>query len=306
MNEQTRAEGKDFARFIASLSQSDITKGNQIQRQQVEQDYKEFLVQFKKGNCYLCNKPLKSFSKKSPCVHWLLKPNGFKKNDLPAIAKLYGFSQLQGFLRWVANQDGFARNINDLPEEGSSSKLFEVTIKYKNLDWAFSCAESDYLGHATSQNAKYPHYHFQMRVDKRSFINYNDFHVPFSEMDIIEIEAKRSLPIKIKQQHLFGEGMHDVLNDATVEHIVRNSIPTKARDKADFEIDIVVIAQEGETINGDDLNKITQEAKENNVTIASLIHKLPSSNTQVIVTAGTHVVKQTPRSGRKKDAKPKD
>ena len=303
MNEQTRAKGEDFAKFIASLSQSDITKGNQIQRQQAKREYKEFLEQFKIGNCYLCNKPLKSFSKKSPCAHWLLKPKGFKKNDLPAIAKFYGFSQLQSFLRWVANQDGFARNINDLPEEGSGSKLFEVTIKYKNLDWAFSCAESDYLGHATSQHAKYPHYHFQMRVDKRSFINYNDFHVPFSEMDIIEIEAKRLLPNKIKQQHSFGEGMRDILNDETVEHIVRNSIPTKVRDKADFEIDTIVIAQEGETINGDDLNKIIQEAKKNNVTIASLIHKLPNSNTQVIVTAGSSIVEQTPRSGRKQRCK---
>ena len=181
--------------------------------------------------------------------------------------------------------------------------LFEVTIKYKNLDWAFSCAESDYIGHATSQHAKYPHYHFQMRVDKRSFINYNDFHVPFSERDIIEIEAKRSLPNKIKQQHSFGEGMHDILNDKTVEHIVRNSIPTKVRDEADFKIDTIVKAEEGETINGDDLNKIIQEAKENNVTIASLIHKLPNSNTQVIVTAGSRVVEQTPRFGRKQRCK---
>ena len=48
MNEQTQAKGKSFAKFIASLSQSDITNGNQIQRQQVEEEYKEFLEQFKK------------------------------------------------------------------------------------------------------------------------------------------------------------------------------------------------------------------------------------------------------------------
>ena len=42
MNEQTQAKGKSFAKFIASLSQSDITNGNQIQRQQVEEEYKEF------------------------------------------------------------------------------------------------------------------------------------------------------------------------------------------------------------------------------------------------------------------------
>lgn len=212
----------------------------------------------------------------------------------------YGFFQIQSFLRWIANQDGFARNINDLSCEGSSNKLFEVTIKYKKIEWAFSCVESDYQGHATSQHAKHSHYHFQMRIERQPFINYSDFHVPFSEMDIINIEAMRTSPGQIKQRFSFGEGMSDVFNEDTVEQLVNAVVPGESYDEAPFKIDTIAMAKEGTTISGDDLFEIIQEAKSKNVTVASLMHKLPNSHAQVIVTPGPGVVEQAPRSGRKK------
>lgn len=302
MNKDPRAKGKDFAKFLESLPEETRVHGNEVSFRAAKAEHQDFLEYFGKGHCYLCKKPLTSFSKKSPCPHWLLKPKGFKKNDLLLIAQHYGYYQIQSFLRWVANQEGFARNINDLPDEGTGSKLFEVTIKYKNLEWAFSCAESDYQGHATSQHAKYQHYHFQMRLDRKPFINYSDFHVPFSEMDVINIEAMRARPDKIKQRFSFGEGMHDVLNDSTVEHIVNATVPGDSTDEAPFKIDTIAMAEEGKTISGDDLYEIIQEAKAKNVTVASLMHKLPNAHTRVIVTPGPGVVEQAPRSGRKKDA----
>lgn len=302
VNKDPRAKGRDFAKFLESLPEETRAHGNEASFRAAEAQYQDFLEHFGKGHCYLCKKPLTSFSKKSPCPHWLLKPKGFKKNDLLLIAQHYGYYQLQSFLRWVANQEGFARNINDLPDEGTGTKLFEVTIKYKNLEWAFSCAESDYQGHATSQHAKHQHYHFQMRLDRRPFINYSDFHVPFSEMDVINIEAMRARPGKITQRFSFGEGMRDVLNDSTVEHIVNATVPGDATDEAPFKIDTIAMAEEGKTISGDDLYEIIQEAKAKNVTVASLMHKLPSAFTRVTVTPGPGVVEQAPRSGRKKDA----
>ncbi len=302
MNRDPRAKGKDFAKFLESLPEETRAHGNEVNFRAAKAEHQDFLEHFGKGHCYLCKKPLTSFSKKSPCPHWLLKPKGFKKNDLLLIAQHYGYYQIQSFLRWVANQEGFARNINDLPDEGTGSKLFEVTIKYKNLEWAFSCSESDYQGHATSQHAKYQHYHFQMRLDRKPFINYSDFHVPFSEMDVINIEAMHASPDKIKQRFSFGEGMHDVLNDSTLEHIVNATVPGDSTDEAPFKIDTIAMAEEGKTISGDDLYEIIQEAKAKNVTVASLMHKLPNAHTRVIVTPGPGVVEQAPRSGRKKDA----
>lgn len=302
VSDAVRAKGKDFAKFLESLSEEDLARGNEASFRQAQAEYQSFREHFERGFCYLCEKPLASFSKKLPCPHWLLKPKGFKKNDLPDIAQRYGFFQIQSFLRWVANQDGFARNINDLPDEGTGSKLFEATIKYKNLEWAFSCAESDYQGHATSQHAKHPHYHLQMRVDHRPFINYSDFHLPFSEMDVINIEAMKALPGKVKQRFSFGEGMHDVLNDEMLEHIVHATVPGDVVDEAPFKIDTIAMADEGKTISGDDLYNIIQEAKAKGVTVASLMHKLPNAHTRVIVSPGPGVVEQAPRSGRKKDA----
>ncbi len=296
MSEAIRAKGQDYARFLATLSVEEIAHGNEVNHRAAEAEYQSFLEHFGRGSCYLCDRPLASFSKKSPCPHWLLKPKGFKKNDLPALAAQYGFYQIQSFLRWVANQDGFAKNINDLPEEGTGTKLFEVTIKYKTLEWAFSCAESDYQGHATSQ-----HYHFQMRIDLRPFIDYSDFHVPFSEMDIINIEAMRANP-KMKQRFSFGEGMNAVLSDETVEHIVNRTIPGNEEDAAPFKLDSIAMAEEGKTISGEDIYQLFQEAKAKGVTVASLIHKLPNARTQVIVTPGPGVAEQAPRAGRKKDA----
>jgi len=300
MTETTRAMGRQFAKFLENLPEDVRIRGNEDGLRKSQLEYQRFLELFEKGDCYICEKPLTSFSKKLPCLHWLLKPKGFRKKDFLTLVGRYGFFQIQSFLRWIANQDGFARNINDLSCEGSGNKLFEVTIKYKKIEWAFSCAESDYQGHTTSQHAKHSHYHFQMRIERQPFINYSDFHVPFSEMDIINIEAMRTSPGQIKQRFSFGEGMSDVFNEDTVEQLVNAVVPCESHDEAPFKIDTIAMAKEGTTISGDDLFEIIQEAKSKNVTVASLMHKLPNSHAQVIVTPGPGVVEQAPRSGRKK------
>lgn len=302
MAESVEAKGIQYAEFLKTLTPEQIAHGNAVNRKNAEDEFKRFNEHFANGSCYLCKRPLHSFSKKLPCPHWLLKPKGFKKNDLPAVAEVYGFYQIQAFLRWIANTEAFAKNINDLPEEGSGNKLFEVTIRWKNLEWAFSCAESDYQGHATSQHSKHPHYHFQMRLDNRPLINYSDFHLPFSEMDIINIEAMRAGPSHLKQRFSFGEGMNDVLSNETAESLVNTTIPAEDESDGAISINSIAMAEEGKTIRGDDVYAIYQEAKAKGVTMASLLHKLPNAKTQVIVTPGPGVVEQAPRSGRKRDA----
>lgn len=301
MSDALRAKGKGYAEFLRTLSLEQIEHGNEINYRNAQDEFRRFNEHFDAGRCYLCEKPISSFSKKLPCPHWLLKPKGFKKNDLPTVAKRYGFYQIQSFLRWVANREAFARNINDLEAEGTG-KLFEVTIKWKNIEWAFACAESDYQGHATSQHSKHPHYHFQMRLDNRPLINYSDFHLPFSEMDIINIEAMRAHPNKMKQRFSFGEGMNDVLSDDTVEHIINSTVTSDDENEGAFKFDSIAMAEEGKTISGDDIYALSQEARAKGVTLASLIHKLPNARTVVIVSPGPGVVEQAPRGGRKSDA----
>jgi hypothetical protein len=236
-------------------------------------------------------------------VHSLAtQAQSFKKKDLPSIAERYGLHQIQSFLRWVANQAGMAKNINDLAGEGTGSKIVEVTIRYENLEWAMSCSQSDFLGHEATKNAKHPHYHFQMRIDGRQFINYNDFHLPLSEMDIVNIEAIKIAPEKIKPKFHFGEGMQDILTDETVETIVNTSMEGDPTEDASFKLETIAIAEDGKTISGDDLYDIIQEAKAKGITVASLMHKLANARSRTIVSPGPGVVEQAPRSGRKKDS----
>jgi len=303
MSNSIKIKGQQFADFLKTLSQEEIEHGNAVNLKSAEDEFRRFTEHFDVGECYLCKKPLASFSKKHPCPHWLLRPSGFKKKDIIAIAEHYGFIQIQAFLRWVANHDSFAKNINDLKIEERGTKLFEVTIRWKHLEWAFSCAESDYQGHETSQHFNYPHYHFQMRQDKHPFINYNDFHLPFSEMDIINIEAVRAHPDLIRQRYPFGEGMADVLCDEELEYIITSTEPIydEDEDEGTFRLNSIAIAEEGKTLDGNELNMLIQEAKAKGVTVASLFHKLQNANTQIIVSPGPGVVEQAPRGGQKSD-----
>ncbi len=301
MSEEIKAEGRAFAAFLQTLPESERIKGNEAERERVETEFKQFKEAYHKDCCYLCNKPFTSFSKKSPCIHWLLKPKGFKKKDFKRITSAYGYFQIQSYLRWLANQSSFARNINDLPEERTGTKLFEVTIRFRNLEWSFSCAPGDYDGHGTSQHGTQPHYHFQMRVDKKPFIDFGDFHVPFSKMDIINIEAMQTLPNLYKQRYSFGEGMKEVLRDDLAEQIVNTTVAGDDYDEAPFKIDTIAMAEEGKSISGDDLYNIIQEAKAKGVTVASLMHKLPNAQAQIFISPGPGVVEQAPRTGRKKD-----
>ena len=127
----------------------------------------------------------------------MLRPPGFTKDDLLAVANVYGYRSLSCYLRWVANEDAKALGINDLREEGTG-KFIEETIRYKQFEWSFSCSQNDYEGHKTnSPDLQKPHYHFQMRINRRSFIKYNDFHVPFTEHDLVDM--RRRAPTSSKE-----------------------------------------------------------------------------------------------------------
>lgn len=302
MTNDLKRKGSNFAKFLENLSEEEIAEGNRKSFEQVREGYQRFKDAFEKGDCYLCGKSVKTFSKQEPCIHWLLKPKGFKNKDVELVAQKYGYFQIQSLLRWYANQIDFARNINDLKDEGTG-KLFEATIKYKNIEWSFSCAESDYQGHVGSTKGYYPHYHFQMRIDKRPFINFNRNHMTFSEMDIINIEAMRANPSKIKQRYTFGEGISETFNDEVIHQVLNSANSTSNEEEATYSINSIVAADEGKSIRGDDLYEIIQEAKAKGVTIASLLHKLPNSSTEVIVEPGPGVVEQAPRTAGKKAQK---
>jgi hypothetical protein len=289
-----------IARRIASLSDEERVHLSEKLAAHIPAEFEDFQREFAAERCYVCRKPLRTFASDSPCLHWLLKPNGFKKKNFMSVAKKFGFFRMQAFLRWVANEDKFAVNINDIRDEGTG-KLFESTIRWRHLEWSFSCSHSDFTGHADAFVGANPHFHFQMRVEKRSFINFNEFHPPLTAEDVIYIKSMELEP-RLRHQFAYGEGIREILENEEALSQVLNSPNTSSAmpEEAPIHLQSVVIANDDAVIHGEDIYAAIQEARAKGVTIASLAHKIPNASAQVFVSPGPGVVEQTPRSRSRK------
>lgn len=297
MTKENWNRGEDFIRHIEEMPREELNQHNEDELRRYEEEHQRFHEAFENEMCYLCNKSLDSFSKKAPCLHWLLKPKGFKKKNLPAVADQYGMRQLETYLRWVANLEKSAKNINDIQSASTGGKLVELTIKYKHLEWSFSCAESDFNGHHKSMHSDFPHYHFQMRVGRMPFINYSDFHLSLSGPDILSISATKANPEVFLGGHMEDAGMAEMFSEDVIDAVLNSPTMKEQEDGGAFSIDTMLCAKDGGTIKGEDVYKIIQKAKENGVSIASLAHEVPNAEVEVSVSPGAGVVEQAPRTG---------
>ena len=298
MTDNWQTKGKQYGAFLRTIPKEELEKINKEARERAEAEHKEFQAAFKGGRCYLCGSELICFDEQQPCAHWLLNPHGFRKRHFPAVTEKYGFFKLQNYLRWVANEGGFAVNINDLKEEGSG-KLIELTIRYDKIEWAFSCTKNDFNGHGSGKHQQ-PHYHFSMRDGARTLIRFNDFHVPLTEYDVVSLTAELENPDFIRRQFLGGEGMNDVMKENVLEHLIENASSIGNPEEADFEFQHILQADDGTTMRGDDIQALYQEAKERGVTLGSLLRqgRIPNAKVTTIVTPGPGVVEHNIRSGR--------
>lgn len=197
-------------RFFEKLPTEEIERMNQEHMDSSDIEYREFKNQLEEGVCYLCGEKIKNFIEDKPCMHWLLRPAGFDKKHFHIVYERFNFFRLESFLRWIANSDILAGNINDLREGKNPKKLFEHTIKYKDFEWSFSCSGGDLTGHKLSFSGKFPHYHFQMRIKGRPFINYAEFHIPFTEEDLFQLPILFGMVDKARYEHTHGAGMQEI------------------------------------------------------------------------------------------------
>lgn len=277
MTDDIKARGKDFANFLAAVPPALRQRINAKNRAIAQAEHGQFKEAFTKGQCSFCGDSLDSFDATKPCRHWLLKPNGFRKENFVSLAEKYSWGALENYARWVANEEAFARNINDLPDEGTG-KLVETTIKYKNITWSFSCSVNDLSGHDSGQpHSQKPHYHFQMRVDDQPFIRYNDFHAPLSEADVGFLELKRANPDKVQLRLAGGEGMNELLDESKLDDIVamgRSGTGDEKSNNAPVKLDTFIVADPGKTIKGDDIYNLIQAARREGVTVTSKLGQL--------------------------------
>ncbi len=281
-------EFKKFNEYLNSIPIDKLHAKNEKQTKKDEEDFQELRVALAQDKCNYCGNPLSHFSDKRPCFHWLLKPEGFKKKNFPLLFRQKGFHQLEAYLRWVANCEKPMRNINDLVEEKSSSKIIEETIRYKNLEWSFSCSIGDRQGHKDSYEGKMPHYHFQMKVDGNVTINYSGFHIPFNDYDEFCFAVKDNKFDRLKSAYVCGAGMQTLFDHMSPEELVDNMRHAEEEDAA-LNVSIMIQAVEGTTISGDEIADMLEERRRTGVSMAKLVQRLENVKVQTIISPGPGV-----------------
>jgi hypothetical protein len=149
MSTSSKQAAQDFVKYLKLLPAGVLDDNNKRALLQAEKEAQAFSADFRAGKCTACGSDLSSFEKGKPCLHWLLRPVGFEKEDFPRVTDRFSMEQVERFIRRVANQEVLAKNINDMANEGTG-KLVELTAKYKNLEWAISCGQGDYDGHESN------------------------------------------------------------------------------------------------------------------------------------------------------------
>jgi hypothetical protein len=303
MTKSIRERAQSFAQFMASLPPEEIARVNELNRKKATEEHKQFSEAFKAGRCSFCDQALTTFDSAKPCRHWLLKPEGVRKEHIEQVGTQFSLGTLENYLRWVANEEAFAKNINDLADEGTG-KLLESTIKYKNLEWSFSCGESDLSGHeGGGEHSKRPHWHFQMYADGRPFVRYNDFHLPLPEADTGFLEFMRANPGKLQRRLAGGAGMNEVLDESTLDQLVtmgRSGATDDEVENAPIQLDTFIMAQPGKTISGKEVHDLIQQARAEGVTATSKLRGMKNVSVKTLVSPGPGVVWKAPRSGRKR------
>jgi hypothetical protein len=123
MTGPTRERARSFAKFMSSLPPEEIARVNELNRKEAIEQHKRFVQAFKTGQCNFCGDALASFDLAKPCRHWLLKPDGVRKEHIEKVATQFSWGILENYLRWVANEEAFAKNINDPPMKAQASSL---------------------------------------------------------------------------------------------------------------------------------------------------------------------------------------
>ena len=188
-------------------------------------------------------------------------------------------------MKWIANEEQYLKNINDMKDEQSEDKIIQETIKWKHIEWSFECSSGDFKGHGGSQS-DFPHYHFQMRINGNQFIKYNDFHIPFSKDDELKLQLMQNEESDFV--HTFagaGAGMQDAMKIDI----------NKIFDSADFRGDelngvfhFTSILQAPDGIDGEMIDEAYKESKKTGKSVAKIMRdKLADRKDVRIMTIGS-------------------
>lgn len=186
----------DFKRTLASIPEEERELLQAYEDKQNAADFEALKKGLSRGECYLCGKKLEECDPANPCFHFLLNPRLKKVAREALFSKPVSFIQLYTYLAWVANTETPFVNINDILSDVINNRIFEGSIRYKNIEWSFSYKLSDFEGHKGTKHGDFPHYHFQMKVDDKVVVYFNN-HIQFDQNDFFYMEMLRQDAITI-------------------------------------------------------------------------------------------------------------
>lgn len=289
---------------IKSLSHAESIKHFESQREQYDQEFNSFIEHYNNDECYLCGKPHSTISKNDPCLHWLLRRCKFKKKDFPKIIDKYDYYQLSCYLYWAANAETGSRNINNLKDESSDRKLFETTIKWRNIEWTLDCSNNDFEGH-TGSKTDFPHWHFQMRIDGKQFINFNDFHIPLSKNDQLKIALQNDPDSGFI--HTFGPGglgMQERMDyfASNPDEYIANAMSTSDPDKGAVHMTSIVMGSE-EGIDGDKIEEAMEMARRTGKTLTHCFREVLANDNDVSIKTIASPAESVPEIAKRSERK---
>jgi len=294
---------KRMNELLASYSREELQTRADEHNKKAHQDFEKLKNSLNEGKCSFCSRDVDYFDDKEPCFHWLLwEAKSLKKVHFPLLLRQRGFHRTVTYLRWVANSEQSFVNINDLVEEGKSANIIDITIRYRNLEWSFICSESDRQGHPGTHEGENPHYHFQMKKNGYVVINYNGFHLPFTDYDdfCFAVSERKFDILRVGEGR--AAGIQTILDTASPAQIIDNMTHVDSENSALFKTDIFIEAEEGHTISGDEICDMIEERKRTGVPMAKLAERLKNVKLIRIVSPGPGIPEKsqrTPNRGKK-------
>lgn len=266
------------------MNQEEMKKVNIERIEIAKEEYKSFQEDYKKNKCYLCGSNLDYFNQKTVCLHWLLYPLKIKKKNFNNFFKIFDLFQINSYLMWVAYQENKSTNINNLEFEKDKNKLWETTIKYKNIKWSLTCADSDFTGHKESK-VNFPHYHFLMEVNKRPFISFNDFHIPLTKGDILKIKAHNK-PFGNYIHFWYIPGMEEMFKGDPNKLLEKMKTQ---QNKLTAPFHLIGIFEMGRGISREEIYNIMTRSKETGESVIKGISKIPNLKSNIFIEPGEGV-----------------
>jgi hypothetical protein len=291
----------DFREYLSSLSPEEIQRKNEEQIRENEEIFEDFRNAYLKECCSLCGNKLDYFNKIEKCFHWFLLPTGIRKKDFDNyLIEPVGYFKLESYFRWISTLENPMVNINDLSDEISESKIKEITIKYKNIEWSLNFGLTDLNGHLDSKNANFPHFHLQMLVDDKPYIMFNNYHIPFSDEDLFNLKIMTEDKDLVDFRNDFGEGMSFIESPENLAELDKILKLSQDENTAPFHTTSMIQMPEGKTMSGEMLQKILAESNETNTLIRHLIPQyFPEATVVTEVSPGKSVPEMKKRTKRK-------